>query len=233
MEVYRQEPAPPSAFYRLRPRWTVRPGLSRAGSLWIAKSLKVGREVRFRRSIDYAHWRLIEADPEVASFCEEPVWADGPSGPPLADLCIRRADGTIEFLRVERSERGGAAAREGLRVVFGAAVRCRSVTAAQILADPVRLDNAARVVGHASTPAPAQEGDLAQRVEGLLAGGALRLGKLLDLLGPELGEGPALGTICRLFLRGKLHLGLRGVPLSARTEVHLRGGTHEAFPARH
>jgi hypothetical protein len=42
MEDYRHESAPAGAFYRLRPRWTVRPGLSRAGSLWIAKSLKLG-----------------------------------------------------------------------------------------------------------------------------------------------------------------------------------------------
>jgi len=102
MEDYRQESAPAGAFYRLRPRWTVRPGLSRAGSLWVAKSLKLGREVRFRRGIDHAHWLLIETDPEVASFCEEPVWADGQDGSPLADLCVRRADGATEFLRVER-----------------------------------------------------------------------------------------------------------------------------------
>jgi len=106
------------------------------------------------------------------------------------------------------------------------------MTAAEILADPVLLDNASRVIGHASTPPPARARDLAERVEELLAGSAPRLGKLLDLLGPELGDESALGTICRLFLRGRLHLGLRGVPLSDRTEVNLRHGTHEAFPAR-
>src|SRR5271166_1639254 len=78
---------------------------------------------------------------EVASFCEEPVWtADGPGGSPLADLCVRRVDGATEFLRVERSERGAAVARQALKVTFGAAVSFRSMTAAQILADPVLLD---------------------------------------------------------------------------------------------
>jgi len=232
MEDYRHESAPAGAFYRLRPRWTLRPGLSRAGSLWIAKSLKLGREVRFRRGIDHAHWLLIETDPEVASFCEEPVWTDGQDDSPLADLCVRRGDGATEFLRVERSERGDAVARRALKGTFGAAVSFRSMTAAEILADPVLLDNASRVIGHASTPPPARARDLAERVEELLAGSAPRLGKLLDLLGPELGDESALGTICRLFLRGRLHLGLRGVPLSDRTEVNLRHGTHEAFPAR-
>ena len=86
------------------------------------KSLKLGREVRFRRSVDHAHWLLIEADPEVASFCEEPVWAaDGPGGSPLADLCVRRVDGATEFLCVERSERGDALAHQALKGVFGAA----------------------------------------------------------------------------------------------------------------
>jgi len=128
---------------------------------------------------------LIEADPEVASFCEEPVWADGPGGPPLGDLCVRRADGATEFLRVGKSDVGDAAARQGLETVFGAEVSFRSVTAAEILADPVLLDNASRVIGHASMPAPAHERDLEEGVEGLLAGGALRLGNLLDLLGPS------------------------------------------------
>ena len=32
------------------------------------KSLKLGREVRFRRSVDHAHWLLIEADPEVGEL---------------------------------------------------------------------------------------------------------------------------------------------------------------------
>ena len=80
------------------------------------------------------------------------------------------------------------------------------------------------MIGHASSSLPAHTRDLAERVEGLLAGGALRLGKLLDLLGPELGEEAALGAICRLFLRDRLHLGLRGVPLSDRTpEICLLG----------
>src|SRR5271165_6611900 len=110
---------------------------------------------------------------EVASFCEEPVWtADGPGGSPLADLCVRRVDGATEFLRVERSERGDAVARQALKVTFGAAVSFRSMTAAQILADPVLLDNASRVIGHASTPPPARARDLAEKVEELLAGSA-------------------------------------------------------------
>jgi hypothetical protein len=41
----------------------------------------LGREVRFRRGIDHARWLLIETDPEVARFCEEPVWADGQDKP--------------------------------------------------------------------------------------------------------------------------------------------------------
>ena len=167
MEVYRQESAPAGAFYQfqLRPRWTVRPGLSRAGSLWDREKPQVGSRVRFRRSIDHAHWLLIEADPEVASFCEEAVWAaDGPGGSPLADLCVRRVDGATEFLCVERSERGDALAHQALKGAFGAAVSFRSMTAAQILADPVLLDNASRVIGHAFPSLPAHARDLAERV---------------------------------------------------------------------
>jgi len=116
MEVYRQESAPAGAFYQfqLRPRWTVRPGLSRAGSLWIAKSLKLGREVRFRRSIDRAHWLLIEADPEVASFCEEAVWAaDGPGGSPLADLCVRRVQRRARVEAFGQKRQNARAVRRG------------------------------------------------------------------------------------------------------------------------
>ena len=48
---------------------------------WVFIGPFLGREVRFRRGIDHARWLLIETDPEVARFCEEPVWADGQDKP--------------------------------------------------------------------------------------------------------------------------------------------------------
>jgi len=168
MEVYRQESAPAGAFYQfqLRPRWTVRPGLSRAGSLWDREKPQVGS----RSPLSPQHRpRPLAVDRGRSRGGEllrgTGVWvADGPGGSPLADLCVRRVDGATEFLCVERSERGDALAHQALKGAFGAAVSFRSMTAAQILADPVLLDNASRVIGHAFPSLPAHARDLAERV---------------------------------------------------------------------
>ncbi|MBV8273962.1 MAG: hypothetical protein JO170_01715 [Verrucomicrobia bacterium] len=74
-------------------------GLSKAGNLWARHSPKLGREVRFTRDVDYWHCLLIEIDPEISSFCEEPVPKNHESAKmgALADVWLIRTDGAIEF----------------------------------------------------------------------------------------------------------------------------------------
>src|SRR5271165_2686767 len=63
----------PDSEWEFEARWTRFPGLSKGGNLWVRHSPKLRREVRFVRDVDYWHWLLIEAEPDIAMFCEEPV----------------------------------------------------------------------------------------------------------------------------------------------------------------
>ena len=55
--------------------------------------------------MDYWHWLLIEIDPEISAFREEPVPRNhvGAKMAALADACLMRTDGAIEFRSVARS----------------------------------------------------------------------------------------------------------------------------------
>jgi hypothetical protein len=70
-------------------------------------SPKLRREVRFVRDVEYWHWLLVEAQPEIVTFCEEPVPTHRYDAklPALADVWLRRTDGSIEFRSIARSER--------------------------------------------------------------------------------------------------------------------------------
>jgi hypothetical protein len=40
---------------------------------WVSYSSKLGRNVRLFSDLEYDHWLLIETDPFIVSFCEQPL----------------------------------------------------------------------------------------------------------------------------------------------------------------
>lgn len=55
-----------------KPVWN--PGRGSYGNnLWQAYSPKLGRKVKLFSDLEYHHWILVEATPEIVTFCEQPI----------------------------------------------------------------------------------------------------------------------------------------------------------------
>lgn len=83
------------------------PRNSRYGSnYWADKSFRIKREVTFSSDLEYDHWILIETDPSVVAFCEQP---DAPSfilkgdrRTTIFDMWVNRKNGEAhEFIEVK------------------------------------------------------------------------------------------------------------------------------------
>jgi len=123
-----------SAAWEFEARWTRFSGLNKGRNLWVRHSPKLRREVRFTRDVDYWHWLLIEADPEIAVFCEEPMPRNRVDAkvPALADVWLMRTDGAIEFRSVARSDKQVSSIARFLQEAFGEGVTHRALSKEEV-----------------------------------------------------------------------------------------------------
>jgi hypothetical protein len=72
---------------------------------WEAISVKMNRTVRMFSDLEYEHWLLIEGDPDVSIFCEQPkkikVPLDGDIVESILDMWCQRKDGTELFIEIK------------------------------------------------------------------------------------------------------------------------------------
>jgi len=124
-----------SAVWEFEARWTRSSGLSKAGNLWARHSPKLRREVRFTRDVDYWHWLLIEIDPAISAFCEEPVPRNHMDAKmaALADVWLMRTDGAIEFRSVARSDKQVSTTARVLQETFGEGFTHRALSKEEVL----------------------------------------------------------------------------------------------------
>jgi len=75
---------------------------------WESYSNKVGRIVRFFSELEYEHWILLEANPKVKTFCEQPLRIkclyEGEKVESIFDMWVYYHDGYEEFLEVKYSK---------------------------------------------------------------------------------------------------------------------------------
>ena len=76
---------------------------------WEVYSLKLRRNVTLYSNLEYDHWALVEADPEIKTFCEQPlkIQIRLPSGAivtTIFDMWIRRKSGIEEFREIKFHE---------------------------------------------------------------------------------------------------------------------------------
>jgi len=74
---------------------------------WEAHSPKLNRNVRLFSDLEYDHWILIETDPKVKSFCEQPLCIeyilDGKLISSIIDMWVLYTDNTEHFIEVKYS----------------------------------------------------------------------------------------------------------------------------------
>jgi len=89
------------------PSWN--PGRGSYGNnLWQAYSPKLGRTVKLYSDLEYHHWILVEATPEIVTFCEQPVRmqsrVDGRDHASYVDMWIQWRDGTEQYRELKYSK---------------------------------------------------------------------------------------------------------------------------------
>ncbi len=83
-----------------RPSWN--PGRGSYGNnFWQAYSPKLRRTVKLYSDLEYHHWILIEATPEIVTFCEQPLRMqsrfDGRDRASFIDMWVEWRDGTEQY----------------------------------------------------------------------------------------------------------------------------------------
>ena len=80
-------------------------GQRKRGNYWEGYSPKMRRSVQTYSSLEYAHWILVEADPRIVSFCEQPMamrgFVDGRMRRSVPDMWLRYADGGEEIREIK------------------------------------------------------------------------------------------------------------------------------------
>lgn len=218
-------------------------GASRVGNLWIVFSLKIGRIVHLYSDLERDHWLLIEADPDVVEFCEQPFHAcasiNGKHQRSIPDMWIRRRDGREEIREVKYQKdisKQEAAGAHQLEIQKEWAIRTnasyRIVTDAEIRKNRVKLDNISKMIhairceGNNGSDEDRRSGkakviDLIEK-----AGGNLKLGELIKLLSFA-GCNKTLATIYGAILAGDVIANFDDAPLVLETTVSLPSCLHK------
>lgn len=86
----------------------IRPGKRQGrygNNLWCAWSPKLGRLVHLHSDLEYHHWILVESNPDIVTFCEQPVRmrarVDGRDRASIVDMWVRWRDGIEEYREVK------------------------------------------------------------------------------------------------------------------------------------
>jgi len=83
-----------------KPVWS--PGRGSYGNnLWQAYSPKLGRNVKLYSDLEYHHWILVEATPEIVTFCEQPIKmmsrVEGRDRASYIDMWVQWKDGSEQY----------------------------------------------------------------------------------------------------------------------------------------
>lgn len=82
--------------------------ISHFGSnFWDGYSYKINRDVFFYSELEYDHWILVECNPNIVAFCEQPKkisgYVDDEYKESIFDMWIQWKDGSEEFIEIKYS----------------------------------------------------------------------------------------------------------------------------------
>lgn len=222
--------SPPTPIYRSK-------AATRVGNHWIVFSLKIGRIVHLYSDLERDHWLLIEADPDVVAFCEQPCTAcasiNGKRLQSIPDMWIRRQDGREEIIEVKYQKdiaKQEATGAHQIEIQKEWATRNnilhRIVTDTEIRKNRVKLDNVSKMI-HAircekDNEIKENRGNDKNQMINLIKknGGNLKIGELIKLLSLS-GCNKVLTTIYGAILTGDVIASFENTPLVHETIVSL------------
>jgi hypothetical protein len=161
-----------------RPVW-VRPQNNYGSNRWVVFSPKLGRTVILYSDLERDHWVLVEADPRILLFCEQPLrisvrLASGPVGT-IFDMWLRWREGHEELREVKYKDHVANSSRASRQleaqatwtslVSFPYSVMTEDV----IRANPIFLANWKRILCYLGTTSRANVTRELDQVRSLLA----------------------------------------------------------------
>ncbi|MES5957123.1 MULTISPECIES: TnsA endonuclease N-terminal domain-containing protein [Bacillus] len=74
---------------------------------WVTYSFKLKREVFLFSDLEYEHWLMVESNPKVINFCEQPLvmtaCIHGKLVTSIVDMWVKYEDGNEEFIEIKYS----------------------------------------------------------------------------------------------------------------------------------
>lgn len=204
-------------------------------NLWCAWSPKLQRLVHLHSDLEYHHWILVEANPDIITFCEQPVkmraHVDGRDRASIVDMWAQWRDGIeeyreIKYLKDMATIESNPDLRRQLDIQRAWCSRHKMAhaifTEKQIFAKPLFLKNWKLVLSLLSSARVEQTALLEDRAQRLIADkGSM---SLRDLLGhfPSDRVFTAQSAIFRLVHRGHLAAPLAERELTLGIEIRAR-----------
>jgi len=74
---------------------------------WVTYSSKLAREVFLFSDLEYEHWLMVESNPKIINFCEQPLvmtaCINGKLVTSIVDMWVKYDDGNEEFIEIKYS----------------------------------------------------------------------------------------------------------------------------------
>lgn len=198
---------------------------------WVSYSPKMNRNIRLFSDLEYDHWILIETDPEIASFCEQPLRIRQQMGAEFVEsifdmwtIDIRGVESFIEVkyaheldesnLKSARSVRQTAAQRSWCQEN---GYRYKVAVDREIRKNPLLLSNLKQIISHMKNRVQPVETDRYQVIQQVRIG-KMRLPELVRKL-TQMAEPRIREAVFGLIYEGKLRSNMDEQPIGPLTEV--------------
>lgn len=222
---------PVPVYVRKRP-W--RPREHYGCNYWEMLSPKLGRRVKLYRDIEYDHWALVEADPEIVWFCERPMrihlCVDGYDVESMFHMVVRDRNGHVEYRKlVYASDLTGVPGQRSRHVREAERAWCEShgsgyaiITEQEVRRNPIYVANWKTILHYLAKARTEESVLLENRILRIIAdaGGVCALHKIEQLLVPD--EPTAVRTaVFRLLYERRLAAPLAAVQLNQTTPMEV------------
>jgi hypothetical protein len=200
---------------------------------WEAYSVKVNRTVRMFSDLEHDHWVLVEGDPDIVNFCEQPKELKVQSDDygivkSIMDMWIQRIDGTELFIEVKYpseldhthknfSERSFKQTKAQKKWCDDNGFQFEIRTEKEIRRNPVYLDNLKLILPYVRQRKMPIETDW-HRIRILLDKTSSTILQIEQHI-PEISKQRLRETICRMIYTGVIRSNIEIAPFNSYTEV--------------
>lgn len=197
---------------------------------WEVYSPKMQRDVKLNSNLERDHWLMLEADPNVIAFCEQPIRflaQAGESGTSIIDIWVLFADKSEEYRELKlRSDVNSKRSAKQIEIQKNWCERndCvhRVVTELDLLQFKTLIKNCSEYIGFIPHTITSQHKNLQQSVLDIVRQiKSIQINELIKNL-VDIGEQQVLSAVFTLIHSGHLYAGLdtkkysRTLPLSIR-----------------